>query len=94
MKLPKRGFSNARFKVIHAEVNVSDLEKRFNGAEVSRESLISEGFLKGIDRRRPIKVLGQGEIKKSLKFTGIDKFSASAKEKIEKAGGSIEAKGK
>lgn len=88
MRLPKRGFSNAPFKNEFAVVNVGQLEN-FNGEEVSRETLISNGLLKGADRRRQIKILGNGELKKALSFVKIDKFSKSAKEAIEKAGGKI-----
>lgn len=88
--LPKRGFKNAPFKKIYSELNLGELEQKFNGSEVTREALIEAGLLKGIEKRRPIKILGKGELKKSLKFKGIEKFSTSAKEMIEKAGGSIE----
>jgi len=88
MRLPKRGFSNAPFKTVYAEVSLAILEAKLDG-EVTKEALIENGILKGIDKRRPVKVLANGEIKKSLTFTGIEKFSKSAKEAIEKAGGKI-----
>lgn len=89
MKLPKRGFSNAPFKTIYAEVNLSTLDAKFDGGEVSRESLIEKGILKGVERRLPIKILAKGELSKSLTFVSIDKFSKAAQEAITKAGGSI-----
>lgn len=89
MRLPKRGFKNAPFKVEYATINLSTLEAQFDGAEVSRESLSQKGLLKGIERRMPIKILGNGEITKALTFVNIDKFTQSAQEKIEKAGGKI-----
>ena len=89
MRLPKRGFKNAPFKVEYATVNLAELNAQFNNEEVSRDSLIAKGLLKGINRRLPIKVLGNGEISKALTFVNIEKFTASAQEKIEKAGGKL-----
>lgn len=90
MRLPKRGFKNAPFKTVYAEVNLGLLEASFDGDTVNRETLIANGLLKGIDKRRPIKILGMGELKKSLTFLNIEKFSKSAEEAITKAGGKIE----
>lgn len=72
----------------HAQpVNVADLEARFDaGAEVTPDSLREAGLAK---RRDPVKVLGRGEISKKLTVRAHG-FSASAKEKIEKAGGTVE----
>ncbi len=89
MRLPKRGFKNAPFKVEYAIISLSQLAEKFDNEEVSRESLIAKGLLKGQDRRRAIKVLGNGEIAKALTFVNIDKFTKSAQEKIEKAGGKV-----
>jgi large subunit ribosomal protein L15 len=91
MKLPKKGFSNAPFKTIYAEVNLHTIEAKFDSGEVTRESLIEKGILKGIEKRLPIKILANGELSKSLTFVSIDKFSKSAEEAITKAGGSIKA---
>ena len=90
MKLPKRGFKNAAFKIVYAEVNVSQLNNIFEGTEVTRAALIASGLIKGANKNLPIKLLGNGELKKALKFVDIEKFSASAVEKINKAGGKIE----
>jgi large subunit ribosomal protein L15 len=88
-RLPKRGFSNARFKTNYATVNVSTLEARFEvGATVDEAALRAASLVNG--RYDGIKVLGDGEITKSLTVVA-DKFSATAKEKIEKAGGSASA---
>jgi large subunit ribosomal protein L15 len=92
MPLPRRiaksGFSNARFAVIVAEVNVSELERVFNsGDEVNPTILAEKGVLKG--KYDIIKVLGNGELKKKLKVTA-HRFSKSAEEKIIGRGGSIE----
>src|SRR5262245_32820229 len=76
-----------KFRTRTQPVNVSDLEDRFKAdAEVTPESLREAGLAK---RSLPVKVLGNGEIKKKLKVRAHG-FSASAKEKIEAAGGSCE----
>ncbi|MGE9267743.1 MAG: 50S ribosomal protein L15 [Verrucomicrobiales bacterium] len=86
-RLPKRGFNNTRFQDSIAIVNLNQLEAKFeDGAEVNEESLRAAGLVTGqIDK---IKVLGQGELSKKLTVS-VDALSASAKEKIEKAGGSV-----
>ena len=85
-RLPKRGFNNAAFNAKALGVNVSDLEKKFeSGAEITVESLAKAGFS---DNKRPkVKILGTGEVTK--KFTVKVPCSASAKAKIEKAGGTV-----
>ena len=90
-RLPKRGFSNAPFKTKYAVINLSQLEK-FVGDEVSRETLIQGGYLKGIKRGLPLKILAKsGEQKlRPLNFVGISKFSKRAQELVEKAGGKIQ----
>lgn len=90
MRLPKRGFSNHEFKTEYAIVNLSSLEKKFSNQEVTRESLIELGLLKGINKTSPIKILGKGELTRPLKFIGIESFSKSATEAINKSGGSIQ----
>ena len=89
MRLPKKGFSNAPFKTEYAEVSLAQLEAKFDSGEVTREALIEKGLLKGINKRLPIKILANGEITKKLTFIKINKFSKSAREAIEKAGGEI-----
>ena len=82
-RVPKRGFTNI-FRTEYEIVNVArlaDLE-----GEVTPELLAEQGLVRA---GRPVKVLGQGEIKKKLKVSA-HKFSASAKSKIEAAGGSCE----
>ncbi len=91
-RLPKRGFKNYPFKVVYSTINLGQLEQFFEGNEVSRETLISQGMLKGINKKLPIKILSDGELKKSLVFINIEKFSNAAAEKIEKAGGKIETR--
>lgn len=82
-KLPKRGFSNFQFRVEYSVVNVGDLE-RVSGDTVDKESLVAAGLVRSSAKR--IKILGEGELTRSLSVSA-HKFSGSAKEKIEKAGG-------
>ena len=89
MRLPKKGFKNALFKKDFAVVSLGKLNSGFEGGEVTRASLIEQGFLKGADKRKPLKVLNNGEFSKKLTFVGIEKFSKSAQEAITKAGGEI-----
>ena len=85
-RIPKRGFNN-RFALTVATVNVSDLEKAFAaGAEVTPESLREHSLAKC--RYDVLKVLGDGELTKKLKVAA-HRFSQSAREKIEKAGGEV-----
>jgi len=86
-RIPKRGFNNI-FAKEFAAVNVSELEKRFeSGAVVDAEALINCGVIK--DAKDGVKILGDGELTKSLTVKAV-KFTAAAKEKIEKAGGKAE----
>ena len=86
-RMPKRGFKNI-FAKGFATVNVSELEKRFeNGAVVDAQALIESGAIK--DAKDGIKILGNGELSKNITVKAV-KFTASAKEKIEKAGGTAE----
>lgn len=86
-RLPKKGFNNAQFKTQFAIVNVSQLEAKFaDGDTVNEESLRACGLVKGI--YDAIKVLGMGDLTKKL-TVDVDKLSGAAKEKIEKAGGSV-----
>ena len=85
-KLPKRGFKN-RFAVNYAIVNVSDLNRFEDGAVVDLEALLAAKLVrKELDG---LKVLGDGELTKKLTVKATV-FSATAKEKIEAAGGKIE----
>ena len=88
-RLPKRGFNNRRFAPQYIEVNVSDLEKFDNGAEVSAEILADAGIISLPKVNDGIKILGNGDLTKKLTVKAV-KFTASAKEKIEKAGGTAE----
>ena len=87
-KLPKRGFNN-KFAKEYAIVNVSDLNKFENGATVTLESLIANGLASKANDG--LKVLGNGELTKKLTVEA-KLFTASAKDKIEAAGGKAEVK--
>lgn len=84
-QMPKRGFTNI-FRVEAAEVNVDRLET-LGLKEVTPEILLEKGVVKSL--KGGVKILGNGEIKKSMTVKA-HAFSKSAKEKIEKAGGSVE----
>ena len=86
-RLPKRGFSNAIFKKTYAVINVSDLNKFEEGTEVTPELLFEMGIIK--KQLSGIKVLGNGELEKSLTVKA-HKFSKSAVATIEAAGGKTE----
>lgn len=84
-KLPIRGFNNYEFRISYETVNVGELARLADGVtEVTRADLVKAGLVRSNDK--PLKILGEGELAKALKITA-DKFSGSAKEKIEKAGG-------
>jgi large subunit ribosomal protein L15 len=86
-RIPKRGFNNI-FAKTYAQVNLGALEEAFEaGAVVDTEALVSSGLVK--KAYDGIKVLGYGEITKKLTVKA-KAFSASAKQKIEAAGGKAE----
>jgi len=86
-RLPKRGFNNARFRKQYAIVNVADLDRFEAGARVDAEALAAAGLIRSA--KTPVKVLGSGEIDRPLTVAAAA-FSATAKAKIEQAGGSAE----
>ncbi|MGH9756084.1 MAG: 50S ribosomal protein L15 [Blastocatellia bacterium] len=87
-RLPKRGFTNI-FKREWAEVNLTDLEKMFDaGAAVTPDALLERGLIRK-SLMKSIVILGQGELQKSLTVSA-HRFSKSAKQKIEAAGGKAE----
>lgn len=88
-RMPKRGFSNDAFKKVYGIVNVGDLEAFDAGSQIDEASLRAAGIIRG--RIEGVKILGTGELTKNLTITAA-KVSASAKEKIEKAGGSVTLK--
>ena len=86
-KLPKRGFNNAKFAKVYAIVNVEALNVFENGAVVDLEALMAKKIIRKAGDG--LKVLGNGELTRSLTVKATV-FSATAKEKIEAAGGKIE----
>ena len=85
-RIPKRGFNNI-FATKYSTVNVSDLDKFVDGTVVDAELLAASGLVK--NTANGVKILGNGELTKNLTVKA-SAFSASAKEKIEKAGGKAE----
>lgn len=85
-RIPKRGFNNI-FATKYSTVNVSDLDKFVDGTVVDAELLAASGLVK--NTANGVKILGNGKLTKNLTVKA-SAFSASAKEKIEKAGGKAE----
>ena len=85
-KLPKRGFNN-KFSKVYAIVNVEDLNVFENGAVVDLEALMAKKIVRKANDG--LKILGNGELTRALTVKAAV-FSATAKEKIEAAGGKIE----
>ena len=85
-RLPKRGFKNRNSKDI-VSINISALDKFEDGATVDVAALMEAGIVK--NPRDGVKILGNGEITKKLNVK-VDAVSASAKEKIEAVGGTVE----
>ena len=86
-RIAKRGFNNYEFATRYATVNVGDLDKFENGVEVTPELLKEMGIVKKLEDG--LKVLGDGNLSKKLTVKA-HKFSKTAKEKIENAGGKAE----
>ena len=87
-RLPKRGFNNAEFKTVWATVNVGQLNAFEDGATVNEAALLEKKLIRGT--YDGVKVLANGELTKKL-VVAVDQLSAAAVEKIQKAGGSVEA---
>jgi large subunit ribosomal protein L15 len=85
-RLPKRGFNNAAFHKNYAVVNLSDLASFKEGTVINEQLLREKKMVRG--NGEGLKILGDGELKHALTIEA-DKISASAREKIEKAGGSV-----
>lgn len=85
-RLPKRGFNNAAFHKRYAVINLDDLNEFKAGTSVNEQLLRESNLVRG--RFAGVKILGDGELKHSLKVEA-DQVSASAREKIEKAGGTV-----
>lgn len=86
-RVASRGFSNYPFKKEYVVVNVSSLEKLYaDGEKVNLQTLVQTGLVKKSEKL--VKILGVGDLKKKLEVS-VPAVSASAKDKIEKAGGSV-----
>ena len=86
-RIAHRGFSNYPFKKEYSVVNVSLLEEKYSdGESVNKETLVAKGLISKVDSL--VKILGTGDLTKKL-TVDVDNVSASAKAKIEKAGGSV-----
>lgn len=85
-RIPKRGFNNTQFRLKYAVVNVSDLNRFEDGSDVNAETLRAARLVDGTFDA--VKVLGDGDLSRKVNVT-VDKVSVTAREKIEKAGGSV-----
>ena len=87
-RIAHKGFSNYPFKKEYVCINLNQLEAKFNDGEtVDKPALIAKGFITAKSATL-VKILGDGDLKKKLNVV-VDKISASAQKKIEKAGGSV-----
>ena len=87
-RLPKRGFSNARFTTRYSVVNVGMLEARYeSGAHVTPQSLCAVGLIRTL--RLPVKILGEGALDGPITVRA-DAFSRRAVQRIEEVGGRVE----
>lgn len=85
MKLPIRGFSNARFRTEYEVINLGQINALFeDGDHVTMETLKEKGFLQGNGKVKGIKILGDGEILKKVKIE-VSAISSSAQDKLQKA---------
>ena len=86
-RIPKRGFSNAKFKTVYGVINISDLNRFEDGTVITPALLKEVGLLK--KQEDGVKVLGNGNLEKKITIQA-NKFSTSALEKIKKAGSKAE----
>lgn len=83
MKMPIRGFNNARFRTEYETINLSQINEMFDDGEVVNAQTLSErGYLKG--RGKLVKVLGNGDLKKKVSIEA-DAYSETAKDKLQQA---------
>ncbi|MGI6225181.1 MAG: 50S ribosomal protein L15 [Peptococcales bacterium] len=87
-RMPKRGFTNARFKVEYTEVNLTLLDRFDANAEITPDTLKAAGIVKQI-KNGGVKILGNGEVTKPFTVK-VNAISEAAREKIEAAGGKVE----
>ena len=89
MRIPQRGFSNAAFRKVYQTVNVGALERFDADTRVDAQVLATVRLIS--DVAKPVKVLGDGALSRKLTVVA-DAFSASARQKIEQAGGTVQTK--
>jgi large subunit ribosomal protein L15 len=87
-RIPKRGFTNEPFKKEFTTVNVSDLTKFDKGSKIGPQELVAAGLVRKV-AKHGLRVLGDGQIDRAL-HVSAHYFTASAREKITKAGGTAE----
>jgi large subunit ribosomal protein L15 len=87
-RMPKRGFTNAVFKKKYSTINVSDLAKFDKGSKVSPQEMLDSGVIRKL-AQNGVRVLGDGEVDRAL-HVSAHYFTESAREKITKAGGTVE----
>jgi len=87
-RLPKRGFNNKNFEKVFTIVNVSDLVDFAAGSVVDLAAVLAKGLTSKEKHSELFKILGQGEITKALTVK-VDAITATAKDKIEKVGGTV-----
>ena len=88
-RLPKVGFNNKNFEKVFTVVNVGDLDVFDAGASIDLAAVLAKGLTSKEKHSELFKVLGDGDVKKALTVK-VDAITASAREKIEKAGGKVE----
>ncbi len=88
-RLPKVGFNNKNFAKVFTVINVGALDAFEDGAKVDLQAVLQKGLVSQEKGSELFKILGNGELKKKLSVR-VDAISASAKAKIEAAGGSVE----
>jgi large subunit ribosomal protein L15 len=87
-RMPKRGFSNAVFKKKYSTINVSDLTKFEKGSKIGPQELLNSGVIRKLSQNG-VRVLGDGEVDRAI-HVSAHYFTATAREKITKAGGTVE----
>jgi large subunit ribosomal protein L15 len=87
-RLPKVGFNNKNFEKVFTVVNVGDLDVFAAGSEIDLKAVLAKGLTSKEKQSELFKILGDGEVKKALTVK-VDAITASAREKIEKAGGKV-----
>lgn len=90
-RLPKRGFSNYKFATRFKIINVSQLERFEDGADINLKQLSNAGLIPSAESK--VKILGDGELTKKLQVTA-HKFSKTAEQKIVGCGGNVKVIGK